>query len=71
MFIAGPAAGRPHDLDIAALVELADDVLTSREKLVASLAKGEREQAMRDILSVGTSAGGARAKALIAYNPAT
>ncbi len=26
---------------------------------------------MRDILSVGTSAGGARAKALIAYNPAT
>ena len=26
---------------------------------------------MRDILRVGTSAGGARAKALIAYNPDT
>lgn len=67
----GPAAPGVHDLDIAALVELANDVLSDRAKLVASLARGEREQAMRDILSVGTSAGGARAKALIAYNPAT
>jgi serine/threonine-protein kinase HipA len=67
----GPAAPGVHDLDIAALVELANDVLSDRAKLLASLAKGEREQAMRDILSVGTSAGGARAKALIAYNPST
>jgi len=67
----GPAAPGAHELDIASLVQLANDVLANRAKLVASLAKGEREQAMRDILSVGTSAGGARAKALIAYNPAT
>jgi serine/threonine-protein kinase HipA len=67
----GPASSGAHDLDIASLVQLANDVLADRETLVASLAKGEREQAMRDILSVGTSAGGARAKALIAYNPST
>src|SRR5690606_38482260 len=30
-----------------------------------------REDTLRDILRVGTSAGGARAKALIAWNPAT
>ena len=35
------------------------------------MATGKREQAMRDILAVGTSAGGARAKALIAWNPDT
>lgn len=67
----GLATSRAHDLDIAALVQLAGDVLANRSELVASLAKGEREQAMHDILSVGTSAGGARAKALIAYNSST
>ncbi len=67
----GPAVSGGHDLDIEALVQLARDVLADRAKLVASLAKGEREQAMRDILSVGTSAGGARPKALIAYNQTT
>ncbi len=30
-----------------------------------------RERALTDILRVGTSAGGARAKAVIAWNPAT
>jgi serine/threonine-protein kinase HipA len=67
----GPQPGKGHDLEVAALVALASDVLARREELVASLAEGDREQAMRDILSVGTSAGGARAKAVIAFNPAT
>jgi len=67
----GPSAPAAHDLDIAGLVELANEVLSDRKKLVVSLAAGDREQAIRDILSVGTSAGGARAKALIAYNPRT
>ena len=52
-------------------MELASEVLSRREEFVASLAEGHREQAMREILSVGTSAGGARAKAVIAWNPAT
>ena len=67
----GPRATRNRDIQVAALVELASEVLTHRAELVASLAAGEREQAMRDILSVGTSAGGARAKAVIAWNPQT
>jgi serine/threonine-protein kinase HipA len=67
----GPQPRGGHDLSVAALVELASEVLANREELVASLAEGHRQQAMRDILAVGTSAGGARAKAVIAYNPET
>jgi serine/threonine-protein kinase HipA len=67
----GPQPSAHHDLQVAELVELASEVLSQREEFVASLADGQREQAMRDILSVGTSAGGARAKAVIAWNPAT
>ncbi len=67
----GPAPSPSHDLQVAELVKLASEVLSHREGLIASLAAGQREQAMRDILSVGTSAGGARAKAVIAWNPTT
>jgi serine/threonine-protein kinase HipA len=67
----GPQPSRTKDLDVQALVTLASEVLAHREELVASLAEGKREEAMRDILSVGTSAGGARAKAVIAWNPKT
>jgi serine/threonine-protein kinase HipA len=67
----GPSPARDHDLQVAALVELASEVLSRRERLVASLAEGRQEQAMLDILSVGISAGGARAKAVVAWNPAT
>jgi serine/threonine-protein kinase HipA len=67
----GPRPTTAHDLEVAALVELASEVYASRARLVASLAQGHRQRAMRDILSVGTSAGGARAKAVIAFNPAT
>jgi len=62
-----------RDLQVSALVELASQVLAERDGLHASLAgdgDGQAE-AMRDILSVGTSAGGARAKAVIAFNPRT
>ena len=66
---AGPRSSRNREIQVAALVELATEVLTQRAQLVASLAAGHRVEAMRDILSVGTSAGGARAKAVIAWNP--
>jgi serine/threonine-protein kinase HipA len=65
----GPAPSRSHDLQVAELVELASEVLSRRQELVASLAEGHQRQAMLDILSVGTSAAGARAKAVIAWNP--
>jgi serine/threonine-protein kinase HipA len=67
----GPQPSPVHDLHVAELVELASEVLAGRQQLLASLAESGREQALRDILSVGTSAGGARAKAVIAWNPAT
>jgi len=67
----GPSPSRTHDLQVAELVELASEVLSRRQELVASLAAGHQQQAMLDILSVGASAGGARAKAVIAWNPAT
>ena len=46
-------------------------MLTHRNNLQASFAAEGREDALRDILRVGTSAGGARAKAVIAWNPKT
>lgn len=67
----GPQPSRLRDLEIGELVALASEVLSRREGLAGSFAESEREQALKDILSVGTSAGGARAKAVIAWNPAT
>lgn len=69
--VSGPKASRSDTLDVAALVGLASDILTHREGLDASLERPARQKAMQDILRVGTSAGGARAKALIAWNAET
>lgn len=65
----GPKPTTSHRLDVEALVELAAEVLAHRADLSTRLS-GKRE-AMREILRVGTSAGGARAKALIALDPRT
>lgn len=65
----GPKPTTSHLLDVEALVELAAEVLARRSGLSINLS-GKRE-AMREILRVGTSAGGARAKALIALDPRT
>jgi serine/threonine-protein kinase HipA len=67
----GPDPAEQHDIEIGALVELASRVLADRENLAASFKESGREDAVRDILSVGTSAGGARAKAVIAWSPKT
>lgn len=68
--VIGLRSSKSKTLDLAALVELASKVLTQREAFVASLS-GPEAETMQDILRVGTSAGGARAKALIAWNPTT
>jgi len=67
----GPRSGKPKVLRVDALVELATEVLTSRQNLQASFADAHREESLREILRVGASAGGARAKAVIAWNPVT
>ncbi len=61
--------GKSHVLDVAALVDLAGRILSDRNALSGSLADGEEGETVRNILRVGTSAGGARAKAVIAWNP--
>jgi serine/threonine-protein kinase HipA len=67
----GPRATTAHAVEVESLVRLASRVLADRERLVVSLAGADPDEALRDILLVGTSAGGARAKAVIAFNPDT
>jgi len=62
---------KPVPIDIRSLVELASEILTRRDQVAGSLATPDRKDALRTILRVGTSAGGARAKAIIAWNPET
>lgn len=57
-------------LEISSLVEVAEKILAGRQDVSANL-KANEEKALLDILKIGTSAGGARAKAVIAYNPKT
>jgi len=57
-------------VEINSLVEIASKMLSKKEPFVANL-KSDEEKAMREILKIGTSAGGARPKAVIAYNEKT
>lgn len=57
-------------IEIGNLVEIAENILTGRKDFSTNLNKDE-EKALFDILKIGSSAGGARAKALIAYNEET
>jgi len=66
--VLGPNLQKSEKIDIDALVRLASDVLTQRGNLKGHFNKSGKEKALRDILRVGTSAGGARAKAVIAWN---
>jgi len=67
----GPGVRQTARIQIDKLVDLASEVLIHRNNLQASFGDKSREDALKDILRVGTSAGGARAKAVIAWNPAT
>jgi serine/threonine-protein kinase HipA len=67
----GPKTRKASRVQIDKLVALASEILTHRNNLKVSFAAPRKEQALKKILSVGTSAGGARAKAVIAWNPST
>lgn len=62
-----PKASKPVAVD--ELVRLASEILTAGGNFKGSLK--HKTEALNDMLRVGTSAGGARAKAIIAWNPAT
>ena len=66
--VKGPPLRRSAKVHVDELVELASDVLMHRATLQASFAPGRRHDGLKEILRVGTSAGGARAKAIIAWN---
>ena len=67
----GPKVRQATRIQIDKLVDLASEVLTHRNNLQASFGDKSRGRALKDILRVGTSAGGARAKAVIAWNQST
>ncbi len=67
----GPAAKQTTGIEVSQMVALASKVLTHRNNLQASFAAQGSADALSDILRVGTSAGGARAKAVIAWNRKT
>jgi serine/threonine-protein kinase HipA len=68
--ILGPTTN-PDDINIANLVALANRILDERSGLGGRFTGDNDREVIEDILRVGTSAGGARAKAILAWNPET
>ena len=64
------SSAKSYAIEMESLVDVSRQMLEKREKFVTSLSDDE-EKAMLDILRIGTSAGGARPKAVIAYNQKT
>jgi len=67
----GDRASSTRRVDIESLVTLANRVLDDRIALAGKFTGDDDQHAIEDILRVGTSAGGARAKAVLAWNEAT
>ena len=62
---------KTDEIEVAKLVELSGKILNQRAGLAGVFNGDDDREAMQDILRVGTSAGGARAKAILAWNPTT
>ncbi|MBI9009642.1 MAG: type II toxin-antitoxin system HipA family toxin [Tenericutes bacterium] len=58
---------KTFNVEIESLVDIASKMLNKREGFETNL-KDDEQHALMDILKIGTSAGGARPKAIIAYN---
>jgi len=65
-----PEGKRTFSVEIDSLVDIAQRMLSQKEAFTTSLSEEDKE-AVADILRIGTSAGGARPKAVIAYNEKT
>lgn len=61
---------KTFSIEIDSLVDIAQKMLLKREAFTANLLRDE-EKAVMEILKIGTSAGGARPKAVIAHNEKT
>ena len=58
------------NIELESLINIAQEILSGRQDFNTNLSIDEAK-ALNDILKIGTSAGGARAKAVIAFNPET
>jgi serine/threonine-protein kinase HipA len=65
-----PENKRSFSIEVDSLVETAKKLLNQRESFSTNLEKNQ-QQAVMEILKIGTSAGGARPKAVIAWNEKT
>lgn len=63
----GPTRSEGDEIDLARLSELAQNIFSQRQELYVST----DADGLDEIIRVGTSAGGARAKALVAWNETT
>ena len=66
----GPASDANRKFEIDSLIEVAREALSKKEEFGANLSV-DKKAAIAEILRLGTSAGGQRAKAIIAYNKET
>ena len=64
-------AGQTSEVDFSRLIALANRVLDERFHLSGKLTNSDNAAELENILQVGTSAGGARAKAVLAWHPET
>jgi len=62
---------KSDEIEVSKLVELSNKILDQRAGLEGVFSGTDDQDAIEDILRVGTSAGGARAKAILAWNPKT
>lgn len=60
-------AASDEDIDVTDMVELATEVLADKEQSVLD----QNKAAVAQLIEIGSSAGGARAKAVISWNPIT
>ena len=64
------ASKNSFPIELDSLVEVAKKILGQRDDFLLNIDR-EQEKTMQEILKIGTSAGGARPKAVIAFNPKT
>lgn len=57
-------------IELSSLIHIAQEILSGKQKFRTNLLSDEAK-ALSDILKIGSSVGGARAKAVIAFNPVT
>ena len=64
------ASKKTFKVEMQSLVDIAQKMISKRDDFITNIRENE-DQAIKEIITIGTSAGGARPKAVIAYNEKT